>query len=134
MNPGKRFPAAFTFVEVLAALAFTGILMPVVLRGVSAATAFIGTTGNQRAAVVLAGNLISDLVIADGWRFSALEGDSGPERPGFSWRASLDSWQPDLGMERPVPVLELAVTVSWEERGRERTVSLRTLVPEGGSE
>lgn len=116
---------AFTFVEVLATLAFIGIALPVIMRAVTMSAAAVSGARHLTEATWLAQEMIGELTADADWGFSRLEGDFAPDYPDYAWTATLADWLGGAGDEN---VRELAVTVSWHARGEERSLSLATLV------
>ncbi len=121
----RRRTAGFTFVEILAALTFIAIVLPVVLRGLSLATATAGQVRQVAQATALCDNRMAELSsLPDIIQYPSLSGEF-PEMPGYRWESELLDWQ-DSGLK------ELVVRVKWDTPRGERTVELATLLyPEG---
>jgi len=115
---------AFTLVEVLAALVLVAIVLPVAMRGVSVALAAASASRRLAEATALGEGKLLELIVSGGWQGAELSGDFGPERPGCRWRAETGDWED--------PALRLVrVTVEWTSAGRERSLTLSTLVYAG---
>ena len=117
---------AFTLVEVLAALTFTAIVLPVAMKGISLATTASGEARRRSEATVLAQNMIAELTTAGVPQFSEASGDFAPDNPEYRWTAEFSDWQ-------EADLKQLQVRVIWKARGSERSVVLTTLIYAGGS-
>ncbi|HNQ34833.1 MAG TPA: hypothetical protein PKN80_02080 [bacterium] len=116
---------AFTLVEVLAALTFTMILLPVAMKGVSLATGASADARRRIEATLLARTLMAELESEGVNQFSEASGDFAPEAPGYQWSARVAAG-PESNLN------ELQVEVTWQSRGSERSVTLATLIYEEG--
>ena len=116
----KPRPAAFTFVEVLAALAFLGILVPVIVSALMLAGRAGETSERMTVAAQLAENELSQLMIANAWQATPSRGDFGPQFTGYRWEFSEADWQAGS-------MSQLTVTVYFQVQGKEHSVSLSTL-------
>ena len=117
---------AFTLVEVLAALTFTAIVLPVAMKGISLATTAAGEARRRAEATVLAQNMLAELTTAGVPQFSETSGDFAPDNPEYQWTAEFSDWQ-------ETNLKQLQVQVIWKVRGSERSVALTTLIYAGGS-
>lgn len=115
---------AFTLIEVLAALTFTAIVLPVAMKGISLATTAADEACRRSEATVLAQNMISELTANGVPQFSESSGDFTPDNPEYRWTAEFSDWQ-ETGLG------QLQVQVLWKGRGPERSVALTTLIYEG---
>jgi prepilin-type N-terminal cleavage/methylation domain-containing protein len=114
-----RSRRGFTLVEVLAALVLMGIVLPVAMRGATLAMRAASTARHQAEAATLGEAKLSEMVTQGDWTSSGTDGDFGPDFPLYHW--SLQSNQRDLD------VTELMMTVTWKDRGEDRTVNISTL-------
>ncbi|HOJ39118.1 MAG TPA: type II secretion system protein [bacterium] len=117
----------FTLVEVLAALTFAAILLPVVMKGFSLASAVTAETRRREEALTLAQNLIAEIVSLNSLKNVEPEGDFSPEHPEYRWKVNFNQWD-------VAGVREIEVTVMWSARGQERKIVLTTLVYQGNSQ
>lgn len=119
---GNRHRAAFTLAEVLAALAFMAIVIPVAVQGIQLASR-AGQVGVRKAtAARIADRVLNELEIT-GQLLSGTQ--SGVVREGgreFAWRMDSQSWleATDLDM--------VTVRVAFEVQGEDYQVQLSTLV------
>jgi len=115
---------AFTLIEVLAALTLVAIVLPVVVDGVSLSLATAGQARQQTEAASLAQSKLAELVATGQLHDSEIAGDFGPDWPEYRWSAWVDEWE-------DTRLAQLDVSVIWTRRGRERNVTLTTLIYEG---
>ncbi len=109
-----------TLVEVLATMVLIGIVLPVVMQGVSLSMSAAARARHRTEAVQLATLKASEfLVLRDVNSFSG-SGDFGEDWPEYRWESQAAS--SDYGLYR------VDVRVIWMERGQERAVALSTLV------
>ncbi len=115
----------FTFIEILATMSLIAIVIPPVMEGISVSLAAGSYAKQQAQASMLAQSKMSELLAAGHLEHAALSGDFAPDNPQFRWSARLSDWE--AGTLR-----QLDVTVSWTQRGQERSVLLSTLLYETG--
>ncbi len=116
-----RHAGGFTFIELLATVVFLGVIMPVAMRSISLCTRLGGQARKQIEAVSLARTKLTEVTNSGDWSTGAKSGDFGEEWPGYRWTAAVSNWTDSL-------VSQLDVTVTWQAQGRERSVTLSTLV------
>ncbi len=114
--------SGFTFVELLATVVLISIVMPVVMRTIGLCTQIAGQSRRQVEAVCLAKTRLTELTAAQDWQNGSSRGDFGTDWPGYEWTMTLATWAEDAS------VRQLDLTVSWRSVGRQRKVTLRTLV------
>ncbi len=112
----------FTFVELLATIVLISIVMPVVMRTIGLCTQVAGQSRRQVEAVCLAKTKLTELTAAQDWQNGSNRGDFGTDWPGYEWTMTLANWAEDAS------VRQLDLTVSWRSVGRQRKVTLSTLV------
>ena len=118
---------AFTLVEVLATLMMVAIILPVAMSGISLALKVADESKRQTEAAALAQAKMAEIVAAELWRTASLAGDFSPERPEYRWSSQVSNWQ-------GTRLQQLDVQVMWNYRGKDRRVTLTTLVYTGNSE
>jgi prepilin-type N-terminal cleavage/methylation domain-containing protein len=111
----------FTLVEVLAAVVFMAIVIPVAMHGVSLATSVAGSARRNAEAAELAQSKMSELQVTRGWQTGNLSGDFGEDHAEYRWMAELAPWE--VGT-----LQQLHVHVLWNAAGREQQVTVTTLV------
>jgi general secretion pathway protein I len=115
-----------TLVEVLATLVLIGVVLPAVMHAVSMSLHAAAWARHQQEATMLAEHRLSEiLATADPAAYSGM-GDFGPEWPEYRWQAEYSVVEFGL--------FETSVTVTWAQRGQERSVVLSTLVFPGVEE
>lgn len=115
--------AGFTFVEVLVAIVFIAIVVPITVEAIMRANRAGSVSEKKRVATRLAEYKLAEMVLTDDWRYGAIEGDFGEDYSGYTWTITEDAWDEDV-------MLQLTVTVGYTVQGRSYEVSLSTLVPE----
>jgi general secretion pathway protein I len=111
----------FTFIELLATMVFLGIIMPVAMRSIGLCTRLGGQSRRQIEAASLARTKLTEMTSSSDWSTGEESGDFGTDWPGYRWTAAVSSWSDSV-------VSQLDVTVTWQSQGRERSVTLSTLV------
>ncbi|MCP5528438.1 MAG: type II secretion system protein [Verrucomicrobiales bacterium] len=111
----------FTFAEVLAAMVFLAVLVPVVIEGLTLANRAAEVAERKTIATQLAANKLNEIVITEAWSATNSSGDFGEVWPGFRWESTSRTWSEDA-------MTELAVVVTYAVQGRDYTVTLSTLV------
>ena len=121
---GRARRGAFTFIEILATMALLGIVLPAVMSGISLCLATADVAKRQAQASALGHDKLMELVAEENWQQGAVSGDFGQDWPEYRWTAQVADW--DGGALR-----ELDVTVLWQQRSRQRSVTMSTLVSTG---
>ena len=98
-----------------------GIIMPVAMHSIALCASLGGQARRQIEAASLARTRLTELTASDDWKTSQKAGDFGDDWPGYRWTAEVSSWT-DSTMS------QLDLTVFWQSRGKERSVTLSTLV------
>ena len=116
----KRTRAAFTLAEVLAALLFMAIVIPVALEGLRIAS-LAGQVGERKAvAARVADRVLSELAVTG----SLPDGDNGTVTEGpheYRWTVETVAWSEDTALQ------EATVRVVYFVQGREYEVTVSTL-------
>lgn len=117
----SRSTAAFTFVEILAALLFLAILVPALIEGLTLSNRVSVIAERGAIASQLAQNKLDELTLNSAWQSGEARGEFGKEWPGYRWEASQASWELDS-------MTVLSLEVFFPVQGREQSVRLATLV------
>ncbi len=117
----RRGSGGFTLVEMLASMAVAAIVLPVAMQGVSLALTLSGQAKRELEAAQLARAKVAELTSTGAWQTAELSGDFGEECPEYRWRGQLTEYD-------GATLQQLDVNVTWTARGRERAVTLTTLV------
>ena len=118
-------PGGFTLVEVLAAMLLIGIVMPIVMQGISASTRAGSVARRRTDAATLAASKLAELTVTNQWDGGTLSGDFGTDFPGFTWAATVTAWAGDTS---GIGLQQLDVKVSWPDAGRQSSVTVTGLV------
>ncbi len=130
----SRSCAGFTLAEVLAALLFMAIVIPVAMEGVRVAS-LAGEVGPRKAvAARIAGNVLNELLALGQWQKTSQTGTVVEGTQEYRWTMQLDTW--NLGAltplvttsQNPVTLQLLTVKVTFPVQGRDYEVGLSTLV------
>jgi prepilin-type N-terminal cleavage/methylation domain-containing protein len=111
----------FTFIELLATVVLIAIIMPVAMRSIGLCTRLGGLSRRQIEAASLAKAKMTELTITGDWENGNQHGDFGEDWPGYEWKASVTNWT-------DTTVRQFDLTVLWESAGRQRQVTLNTLI------
>jgi len=111
----------FTFAEVLAAMLFLAILVPVVVEGLSLANRAAVLAERNNLAAQLAEKRLNELLLNDEWISSNASGDFGEAYFLYRWELVRGTWRED-------DMTELTVRIVFPVQGREHEVRLTTLV------
>jgi prepilin-type N-terminal cleavage/methylation domain-containing protein len=110
----------FTLVEVLAALVFMAILLPVTMEAVRVASR-AGQVGARKAAAArVAERILNELMVTDGLRQSSGSGRIEERQRTYEWTLRSEPWREDQ-MEI------VTVTVTYEVQGKDYDVTLSTI-------
>ena len=107
----------FTLAEVLATLVLIGLVLPVVMQGISLALKAAEDASKRGEAASLAEAKLNELVLL-GDENREMSGDFGPDWAGFRWTRT------ELAVDDAM--IEVAVEVQWETRGQPRALALTT--------
>jgi prepilin-type N-terminal cleavage/methylation domain-containing protein len=109
-----------TLVEVLATLVLVAIVLPVTMKGVTLSMQSAARARHMTEAAQLAESKINEMLVLRDTMYLSGSGDFGQDWPEYRWTSTAAA--ANYG------VYEVTVTVSWLERGSERSVSMSTLV------
>lgn len=131
IRPSRTEPAhraaAFTLLEVLAALMLLAIVLPVVMRGIGMATQMGAYTRFHDQAVGLAEARLAECIANEEWQDGDASGDFsdaslwGNDASRFTWEQQVDDWE-------SASIKQITIHVIWTQRNREQVVTLSTLV------
>jgi len=117
----KRTCAGFTLAEVLAALVFMAIVIPVAVEGLRLASQAGQVAHRKAIALRLAEQVVNEMIITGEWQQNNQRGtiEAGPLD--FSWHLQTETWIDGV-------LRLLTVQVTFSVQGREHDVQLSTLV------
>lgn len=111
----------FTFIELLTTVVLIAVIMPVAMRSIGLCTRVASQSRRQMEAGSLARAKLTELIVTGDWEKGNQKGDFEKDWPGYEWEANVTNWT-----DASVRLLEL--TVSWRTLGRQRGVTLSTLM------
>jgi len=116
--------AAFTLAEVLAALLFMAIVVPVAIEGLHIASLGGAVAAAKGPAARIAQQVLNDSLVTTNWT-QTLQGTTTEGQRNFRWTLNSDSWTQD---PRQNVIRQLSVVVIYNVRGRDYQLKLSTLV------
>jgi type II secretory pathway pseudopilin PulG len=123
-RPVKRALRAFTLAEVLAAMMFMAIVIPVAVQGLRVAS-LAGEVGKRKIIAARIGNKILNELKVTGQLQSSTQ--SGVVKEGglqYNWSVRSQTWTEDSTS----PMIQAMVTVTYAAQGKNYDVKLTTLV------
>lgn len=118
----SRARAGFTLIEVLAALTFMAIVIPVAIEGIQIANQ-AGVVGMRRAAAARIGDrVLNELIVTRQWQRSSQGGKVEENAVIYEWKTTQTVWS-----ERST-LKVLTVRVLFDVQSREYEVALSTIV------
>jgi len=122
---GNSGVAGFTLAEVLAALVFMAILIPVALEGLSIASRAGAMAARKSEAALVAEQVLNESVITTNWNTSVQNGTVRQGIRDFRWTLRNDPWDKDPNQNA---IRLLSVEVTFAAQGRDHSVRMSTLV------
>jgi type II secretory pathway pseudopilin PulG len=111
---------AFTLAEVLAALLFMAIVIPVALQGMRVAGRAGELAERKREAARVAEKVLNESIVTTNWNKSALSGTIMEAEREYKWQLRSESWsQTDMRL--------LSVQVEFPVQGEAYSVQMSTL-------
>ena len=126
-RPGPKFlrRAGFTLAEVLAALLFMAIVIPVAIEGMHIASRAGTVAARKSQAARVAQRLLAETLVTTNWNQSVQSGTLTEGQRQFRWTLRSDPW----GQEPNQNVIRLlSVEVTFQAQNRDYSVRLSTLV------
>ncbi len=112
--------AAFTLAEVLAALLFMAIVIPVAVEALRIASRAGEVAARKSQAARLAERVINEHIVTTNWNQAFQSGTLAEGAGQFRWTLSNEAWTED-------PLRLLSVEVKFAVQGRDYSVRLSTL-------
>lgn len=119
----------FTLVEILIAMVFMAILVPISVQALLIANRAGSVAHHKRQAALLASNLLTEMVVTDEWVNGQRSGDLSDQYMNYRWELETSSWSEDSNASLTLLTMRVYYTV----QGQEYSVNVSTLAPEGGS-
>lgn len=117
--------AAFTLAEVLAALLFMAIVIPVAIEGLHIASLAGAVAERKGEAARIAQRVLTENLISTNWNQAVQSGTTYEGQREFRWTLRSDPWMQDPGQNS---LRQLGVEVTFTAQGRDYSVKLDTLV------
>lgn len=119
-SPRGRGVNAFTLAEVLAALLFMAIVIPVALEAMRIASRAGVLAERKREAARVAEKILNESIVTTNWNTSALSGTILEADREYRWQLRTESWsEPDMRL--------LSVEVDFPVQGQDYSVKMSTL-------
>lgn len=116
---------AFTLAEVLAALLFMAIVIPVAIEGLHIASLAGAVAERKGEAARIAQRVLTENLISTNWNQAVQSGTTYEGQREFRWTLRSDPWMQDPGQNS---LRQLGVEVTFTAQGRDYSVKLNTLV------
>ena len=113
--------AGFTLVEVLAALLFMAIVIPVAVQGLRVASLAGAVAEQKSAAARVAERVLAETIATTNWNQSAQSGSITEGNREFRWVLRNEEWQQN-------PLRLLSVEVTYAVQNQDYSVRLSTVV------
>jgi len=126
-NNSRRATAAraFTLAEVLAALLFMGIVVPVAVEGLHIATLAGTVAARKGEAARVAERVLNENLVTTNWNQAVQSGDVNEGKRQFHWTLRNDPWNQDPSQS---VMRLLSIEVFYTAQNRQYSVRLSTLV------
>src|SRR5277367_6233378 len=111
----------FTLVEMLAAMLFMAIVIPVALQGLRIASRAGAVAARKGVAVQLAESKLNELIVTGQWHNSGQGGACGPQWPGYQWTVKNETWTGDTTLNN---LRLITVEVAYPVQGQNYNVRL----------
>lgn len=118
----KRAHAGFTLAEVLAALLFMAIVIPVAVQGLRIASRAGSVSERKAVGARLAERKLNELLVTGQWESAAQRGTVQEGLQSYTWQLQSEPWSEDGTMRL------LTLHVSVPVQGQDYDVHLSTLV------
>jgi len=124
-RPRDRRRAAFTLAEVMAALMFLAIVIPVAVEALHMASLAGEVAARKSAAARVADRVLSESLVTTNWSNGQQSGTVTEGVINYHWRLTSQTWPADQ-ME------SVTAEVTYSAQGKEYSVSLSTLAAAAG--
>jgi hypothetical protein len=124
-SPANEACSAFTLAEVLAALLFMAIVVPVTIEGMHIASLAGAVAQRKGEAARVAQRILAQTILMTNWS-QTIQGDTAYEGTRqFQWTLRNDAWNVDINQNM---IRQLTVEVVFKAQDRDYSVRLSTLV------
>jgi type II secretory pathway pseudopilin PulG len=122
LRAADRARAGFTLAEVLAALLFMAIVIPVAVQGLRIASRAGSVAERKAVGTRLAETKLNELIVTGQWQSAAQKGTIQDGWQSYSWNLQSEPWAEDGAMRL------VSVHVSVPVQGQDYDVAVSTLV------
>jgi len=126
-----RNRAAFTLAEVLAAMLFLAIVIPVAVEALHVSSLAGEVAVRKGAAARIADRILNESLVTTNWTGSAQSGAVSEGAIDFRWILSAQNWpqaqNPAISLNSTISMEMLTAQVTFQAQGRDYTVKLSTL-------
>ena len=119
-SASRNAASAFTLAEVLAALMFMAIVIPVAVHGLQISGRAGALAERKREAVRVAERILNESIVTTNWNKSSLSGTVMEADREYRWTLRTESWTEST-------MQLLSVEVKFPVQGEDHTVQLNTL-------
>jgi Tfp pilus assembly protein PilV len=123
--PATNRKSGFTLAEVLAALLFMAIVVPVAMQGLHIASLAGAVAQRKGEAARIAQKVLNESLITTNWSQSLQSGTITEGQRQFRWTLRSDPWNQDPGQNT---MRQLSVEVFFTAQTRDYSVKMSTLV------
>ena len=120
---GRQRAAAFTLAEVLAAMMFMAIVIPVAVEAVRIASLSGEVAQRKGEAVLVADRVLNESILMTNWTQGTLNGTTTEGTHDFRWTLRDEFWSQDPQSQMQL----LTAEVTFSAQGRDYSVRLSTL-------
>lgn len=117
--------SGFTLAEVLAALVFMAIVIPVAIEGLSIASRAGEVAARKGEAAVVAERILTENIVTTNWGSAVQNGTMHQGNKEYRWTLRNDAWSEDANQNE---IRLLSVEVTYPAHGQDYSVKLSTLV------
>ena len=125
LRPANNKARAFTLAEVLAALLFMAIVVPVAMEGLHIASLAGAVAQRKSEAMRIAQKVLNESLITTNWSQALQSGTTIQGQRQFRWTLRSDPWTQDPSQN---VLRQLSVEVLFSAQNRDYSVKLTTLV------
>ena len=125
MKFARKINTAFTLAEVLAALVFLAILIPVAIQGLNIASRAGDVAARKSEAALVAESILNQTVATTNWSQAVQNGNVRQGLSEFRWTLRNEPWNQDPAA---TTMRQLTAEVFFTAQGAQYSVRLSTLV------
>src|SRR5215468_9698792 len=123
--PNQGQALGFTLAEVMAALVFMAIVIPVALEALSIAGRAGEVAGRKQQAALVAERILNENIVTTNWDKAVQNGTVRQGLRDFRWTLRSEPWNEDPNQSN---LRLLSIEVLFDAQGRDDSVKLSTLV------